>query len=254
MRQGAALIASLILGAMLAAPAAAQSFPPIYSDAEFRPEPRPDGRSADVRRAVNAAVARVLKSPRPVPRPKAVPTVTRVAGARHVCGDAALTGRALPRITGKLKGCGIANPVQLTSVAGVRLSTPAIMDCQTAKTLKTWINTGLKPAVGRRGGGAAELKVAASYACRARNNLAGGKISEHGKGHAIDISAITFQDGTQVSVLKHWGKGQNGRLLARLHAAACGPFGTVLGPESDRFHKDHFHFDTARYRAGSYCR
>jgi len=36
--------------------------------------------------------------------------------------------------------------------------------------------------------------------------------------------------------------------------AACGPFGTVLGPESNRFHRDHFHFDTARYRSGSYCR
>jgi hypothetical protein len=39
-----------------------------------------------------------------------------------------------------------------------------------------------------------------------------------------------------------------------MHKAACGPFGTVLGPNSNRFHQDHFHFDTARYRSGSYCR
>ena len=33
-----------------------------------------------------------------------------------------------------------------------------------------------------------------------------------------------------------------------------GGFGTVLGPESDQFHQDHFHFDTARHRGGPYCR
>jgi len=25
-------------------------------------------------------------------------------------------------------------------------------------------------------------------------------------------------------------------------------------PNANRFHRDHFHFDTARYRSGSYCR
>ncbi|MEN8831703.1 MAG: extensin family protein [Pacificibacter sp.] len=36
--------------------------------------------------------------------------------------------------------------------------------------------------------------------------------------------------------------------------AACGPFGTVLGAETDTFHKDHFHFDTARCGSKSHCR
>ena len=45
-----------------------------------------------------------------------------------------------------------------------------------------------------------------------------------------------------------------------LETMACGtaavvtPVGTVLGPESDRFHQDHFHFDTARQRNGPFCR
>jgi hypothetical protein len=56
-----------------------------------------------------------------------------------------------------------------------------------------------------------------------------------------------------MTVLTDW----NGRYASQLRAmsqAACGPFGTVLGPEADRFHRDHFHFDTADYRSGSYCR
>ena len=55
-------------------------------------------------------------------------------------------------------------------------------------------------------------------------------------------------------MLDHWSTYRRGRLLRRLHGGACGPFGTVLGPESDRFHQDHFHFDTASYRSGPYCR
>ena len=42
--------------------------------------------------------------------------------------------------------------------------------------------------------------------------------------------------------------------MRKMHRTACGPFGTVLGPDSDRFHRDHFHFDTAKYRSGPFCR
>jgi hypothetical protein len=39
-----------------------------------------------------------------------------------------------------------------------------------------------------------------------------------------------------------------------MHRAACGTFGTTLGPGSDGMHEDHFHYDTARHRNGAYCR
>ncbi|HBV54823.1 MAG TPA: extensin family protein, partial [Rhodobacteraceae bacterium] len=96
--------------------------------------------------------------------------------------------------------------------------------------------------------------IAASYACRGRNNQKGARLSEHSFGHAVDISGLTLRDGTMITVLQGWGSGKDGKLLKRLHRDACGPFGTVLGPNSDRFHKDHFHFDTARYRSGPYCK
>jgi hypothetical protein len=94
----------------------------------------------------------------------------------------------------------------------------------------------------------------AHYACRTRNSVKGAKISEHGRGRAIDIAAFQLRNGSEISVLKHWGQGGNGKALSKIHRAACGPFGTVLGPKSDRHHRDHFHFDTARYRSGPYCR
>ncbi|MCA0921857.1 extensin family protein [Pseudooceanicola nanhaiensis] len=170
-----------------------------------------------------------------------------------VCGDPSLQGIHVGRVAGN-SGCGIEDAVRLRSVSGVALSTHALIDCTTAKTLKTWIDGALKKEVGRRGGGVSELKVAAHYACRPRNNQRGAKISEHGKGRAIDISAIKLRDGSEITVLDGWNTRKDGKLLRRLHKAACGPFGTVLGPESDRFHRNHFHFDTARYRSGAYCR
>jgi len=128
------------------------------------------------------------------------------------------------------------------------------MDCTTAKTLKSWVDGGMKPAVGRRGGGVSQIRVVAHYACRNRNNQAGGKLSEHAKGRAIDIAGFTLRDGTKISVLEGWNTQRDGAVLRQMHAKACGPFGTVLGPNANRFHRDHFHFDTARYRSGSYCR
>jgi hypothetical protein len=88
---------------------------------------------------------------------------------------------------------------------------------------------------------------------RSRNNQSGARLSEHSFGNAIDIAGIGLNDGTEMTVLTDW----NGRYASQLPAmwqAACGPFGTVLGPEADRFHRDHFHVDTADYRSGSYCR
>ena len=112
----------------------------------------------------------------------------------------------------------------------------------------------MKPAVGRLGGGVHSLKVVAHYSCRTRNNQPGAKISEHGRGKAIDIAAINLKNGVALTVLKGWNDPVQGPSLKKVHAGACGPFGTVLGPRADRFHKDHFHFDTARHRGGPYCR
>ena len=41
--------------------------------------------------------------------------------------------------------------------------------------------------------------------------------------------------------------------LHRLHKGACGVFGTVLGPEANEAHRDHFHFDLATRRRSAFC-
>ncbi|MEM7643915.1 MAG: extensin family protein [Pseudomonadota bacterium] len=170
-----------------------------------------------------------------------------------ICGRASLRGETIAPVEGR-GACGIPEAVRITSASGLGLSRPARMDCGTARALDDWVRDGVIPSVGGRGGGAVALQVAAGYACRTRNSQRGARISEHGKGRAIDISAIRLADGSDLNVLRDWGSGIEGRILRDLWRAACGPFGTVLGPESDRFHQDHFHFDTASYRSGPFCR
>jgi hypothetical protein len=41
--------------------------------------------------------------------------------------------------------------------------------------------------------------------------------------------------------------------LRRLHKGACGIFGTVLGPDANAAHRDHFHFDLAARKRSAFC-
>ncbi len=169
------------------------------------------------------------------------------SGDGFVCGDRAIRGEELARITSNVRGCGVEEPVRVTMVDGIRLTTPATIDCNTARALKAWIDEGVRPAFGRQE--VVELRVAASYICRPRNNIRGAKISEHGRGKAIDISGFILSNGRELSVSNDYN-----RQMRRAHRAACGIFGTTLGPGSDGYHEDHLHFDTASHRSGPYCR
>lgn len=164
-----------------------------------------------------------------------------------VCGDPSIKGEKLARLKSTVKGCGVEAPVRVTSIEGIRLSQPATIDCDTAIALKTWIREGLRPAMGQRE--VVELSIAAHYICRPRNNVKGQKISEHGRGKAIDIAGFVFADGSTWTVANDYN-----RQIRKAHRAACGIFGTTLGPGSDGYHEDHLHFDTASYRSGPYCR
>lgn len=163
-----------------------------------------------------------------------------------VCGDRDIRGDELAPVTSKVKGCGIAEPVRVTSINGVRLRGSATVDCSTALALKTWIDKGMQPAFTKE---VVELQIAGSYVCRPRNNVRGNKISEHGRGKAVDISAFVFADGSEWTISRDYN-----RQIRKAHKAACGIFGTTLGPGSDGYHEDHLHFDTAGHRNGPYCR
>lgn len=226
---GNAVVAEQMVQASVAAPAEKRGL-----FGFLRPNKRPEGLAE--RKLASAGAVRIL------PGREAV-----VSKKGSVCGVPEIKGETLAAIPGKLKGCGIKDPVRVTSVAGVRLSTPATVNCEAAKSLNTWVKKGVEPVYGK--GAVIELTVFASYACRGRNNKKGATISEHGRGNAIDIGGLVFANGKSKSVLKNYNQE-----FRQIHKAACGIFGTTLGPGSDGYHENHLHFDVARYRNGTYCR
>ena len=153
--------------------------------------------------------------------------------------------------------CYISKPFRMYAAArgGVRFEPAATLRCQMVPSVETWVQEVLRPAARRfLGSDIVRLRIAASYACRARNSKAGGKLSEHGKANAIDISKFILADGRVVTVKRGWrGKQNVRRFLRYIHRGACEHFSTVLGPNADRYHHDHFHFDLARHgRRGTY--
>lgn len=210
------------------------------------------------------ASAAPATAPAPSPRgvaPKVKPASRRILSAAlgpagPVCGDPRLIGVRIPSISGAHPGCVIDAPVSLVEVAGVALTGKAEVNCRNAVALANWMEKSARPAALKAFSvRLIAVKPAASYACRARNGRKGAKLSEHAKGNAIDISEFTLASGQIVDVKGGWRqKGARRNFLHSVWAGACGPFGTVLGPKSDRYHQTHFHFDVARYRNGSYCR
>lgn len=143
----------------------------------------------------------------------------------------------------------MAAPVVLSSAAGVALDPPATVGCGAARALAAWL-AAVKPEFPD---GLVAVTVVDAYACRHRNRAQEGKLSEHARGNALDLSAFRSADGTTLTVADGWSDATEGPLMRRLHAAACGPFHTVLGPEANALHADHLHLDVEARRSGPYC-
>lgn len=147
--------------------------------------------------------------------------------------------------------CGAVRPFVVKAAMGgaVRLNPPALVQCGMVANVERWVAQVVNPAAHYYFGmGVAELKVLASYSCRPRNGIRGGKLSEHGHANAIDIGSFRLVDGRVVTVKSGWsGTRQEQAFLRAVHSGGCRHFTTVLGPNADRFHRDHFHFDLARH-------
>ncbi len=182
------------------------------------------------------------------------PAATSTCG--HALAALGVTARPMARM--RQGACGMSTPVVVSAFgAGViALTKPAILDCPTAETLAIWLNDHLRPAArSMLAGEVTGLRIAASYACRARNSQASAKLTQHALGNAIDISAFQVSGHGWIEV--GGASGAPRRFIAAVRRSACGSFTTVLGPGSDAFHEDHFHLDTAkRGRDGRslYCR
>jgi hypothetical protein len=147
--------------------------------------------------------------------------------------------------------CGAIRPFSVSAVAngGVQLQPPALLRCPMVPAIDHWVERAVMPAVRRHlRGQLVALKIAGSYSCRPMNNVDGALLSEHGHANAIDVSAFVLADGRTVGVKTGWwGAFAERNFLREVHRGGCALFSTVLGPNYDGNHRDHFHLDLARH-------
>jgi hypothetical protein len=219
--------------------------------AAARAEPVPLPR---LRPSITPSVSPLIPLPRPRP---AIPTPDVVAEPPppSACQLGLTSDLAaieiLPPISGA-NGCGIADAVRLSAVITkdrlrVAITPPATLRCQMAETVAHWVRDEVAPIAATLGAPLGGIANYAAYECRGRNRVVGAQISEHGKGNALDIRALTLTNGrsyelTDIAVAKE--------PRERLKASACARFTTVLGPASDGFHEGHVHVDIAERRSG----
>ncbi|MGB5077672.1 MAG: extensin family protein [Sphingorhabdus sp.] len=154
-------------------------------------------------------------------------------------------------------GCRTIDTVKVMDF-GTETTNLGAMTCPLASNFTAWARHAVRPSAKQYlGSDLVRIETMGTYSCRNVNGGRSGTLSQHAYGNAIDISAFILKDGRRISVLKGWrGSPQEQGFLKRLHQSACKRFGTVLGPDYNSAHANHFHFDMAQStnNGTSYCR
>ena len=204
------------------------------------PEQRSDRRTAP-------APARTVAAPR---SPEAGQCLARLGrtGAQY----SAVPDQYLDR------GCAIVGTVQLASLPSdqstLAVSNLGPVTCEVSQAFTGWARYGVDRAARQiLGSPLRSIETMGSYSCR---NVAGsGRRSAHATGEAIDIAGFVLADGRRITVRSAWhgGTAAEREFLRVVHQSACKRFGTVLGPDYNSAHENHFHVEKV-IESRSYCR
>ena len=126
-----------------------------------------------------------------------------------------------------------------------RLSSSFLASCPLAVAYALFENHGLQPAAQRFfGQPVAQVEHLGSFACRNVYHRKQGRLSQHASANALDITGFRLKDGRRIVLAQDWqGSGQKAAFLREVHEAACDSFSTVLGPDYNAAHHNHFHLD-----------
>jgi hypothetical protein len=209
---------------------------------------------------VGGTVAAAEHVPLPLPRPTLSTepqSFAEAAGPDFDTGDVTSTPtdcdqrlaaiaaiERLPRLIGP-EDCGGRDMVELDGVvlpdqSRVEVKPAAVLRCAMAESFVAWVRDDVSGRIAVLGAALRGVEIYDSYECRGRNRVPDAKLSEHGKGNAIDVRAFMLADGrrielTDTAVAKP--------LRQELQETACRRFTTVLGPGADSDHNGHIHLD-----------
>lgn len=133
---------------------------------------------------------------------------------------------------------------------GARLSSSFLATCPLAVAYALFEKHGLQPAAQQVfGQPVAQVEHLGSFACRNVYNRKEGRLSQHATANALDISGFRLANGERIVLARDWqGEGQKALFLRQVRQAACDSFSTVLGPDYNAAHHNHFHLDMGRWQ------
>lgn len=144
--------------------------------------------------------------------------------------------------------CVALDRVRVPSGPLLTLAPPSVApSCPVVAATAVWQWQVLQPAAQRIFGvPIREIEHLGSFSCRRIGGGTTGAWSEHATADALDVSGFVLADGRRISVLRDWSdNGEKGRFLRLARDGACRLFATVLSPEYNAAHADHFHLDQA---------
>ena len=149
-------------------------------------------------------------------------------------------------------GCSAIDSVKLLDI-GTPVSNLGAMTCPLARNFAAWVQYAVRPAARKYlGSEVVKVETFGTYSCRNIYGGRSGRLSQHAYANAIDVSAFVLKDGRRITLLEGWqGSGDEQEFLQLLHASSCKRFGTVLGPDYNAAHHNHFHFDMS---GNGFCR
>jgi hypothetical protein len=145
--------------------------------------------------------------------------------------------------------CPVADAVRLAPDQAMLSLKPAgtSPSCPVVAALAMWKWQVVQPAAQRIfGQSVRRIDHFGSFACRRIYGREGASWSEHATADAIDVSGFTLEDGRRIDVASDWGDADaKGLFLRDVRDGACRLFSTVLSPDYNAQHRDHFHLDLA---------
>jgi hypothetical protein len=83
----------------------------------------------------------------------------------------------------------------LAGGARVELKPAPMLRCTFAESVAGWLRDEAAPRVEKIGSALKTVETDDDFECRGRNRVAGAKVSEHGKGNAVDLRSFVLADG-----------------------------------------------------------
>ena len=141
-------------------------------------------------------------------------------------------------------GCGVVHGAIMTD-SEINHGGHVLMSCHGLAGLVLWERTVVAPAAERYfNAKVTRVRNMGTYSCRNIEHKKDKMRSQHATANAVDVGAFGFSSGPDVVLEKDWkDTGAKGAFEREVRDGACKIFSTVLSPDYNPNHSNHYHMD-----------